>query len=174
MKKLFLLLVIGFVIYGAKEKGPEIYKKLTFEPPKQGMGIIIDSEKEIRIQNLISSNRSFSDLSDPGTVTIVFVNSNACSHCQGLRNKIDQLKSFRSDVVVHTVKHLFVPPKFRDNTEKQKFDQKSNGLNSQLDIAGPGHIEIYNPDQQLMARDEPKTRDGKIYLDRWLEYERNK
>jgi len=172
MKKLLLVLIVGLVVYVGKEKGPALYKELTFEVPKKGMGVITQSEKSIRIEHLVSKKAKLSGLAQPGVVTIVFVNSSSCSSCSAIRNKINKLKAFRSDIVVHTVKHIYVPKKFSSNKEKAEFNKRVAQINNALNIGGFGHIEIYNPDQELLAGGKGSSVGGLEYLNRWLEHEK--
>lgn len=172
MKKLLLVLIVGLAVYIGKEKGPELYKELSFEAPKKGMGVITQPEKSVRIEHLVSKKTKLSELAQPGAVTIVFVSSSSCTSCSSIRNKIDRLKAFRSDIIVHTVKHLYVPPKFSSNKEKAEFNRRVSQINNVLNIGGFGHIEIYNPDQKLLAGGKGSNVGGLEYLNRWLEHEK--
>jgi len=172
MKKLLLVLIIGLAVYVGKEKGPALYKELTFEAPKIGMGVITESEKSVRIEHLVSKKTKLSDLAQPGAVTIIFLSSNSCSSCSSIRNKINKLKAFRSDIIVHTIKHLYVPQKFSSKKEKAEFNQRVAQINSALNIGGFGHIEIYNPDKKLLAGGKGSNVGGLEYLNRWLEHEK--
>ena len=128
--------------------------------------------RNIEFTTLLEANRPFSELAKNGYYTVVEVYLDSCKICQRLESHYPDFLHKRRDVLVRKVHFPERGLKFSfEGSTRQEIEREATAMNARVEsyqVCGTPHIEVYDPDGQLLAGDVCGKKQGLAYLRRWI------
>jgi hypothetical protein len=146
------------------------------EPPRASMASgDIERISTHEFTDLFQNSTATSTLAVAGHYTVVEGYINTCGICRVLESKFEPFLDNRRDVVIRRV-HL--PENGFSLSSEEEFRRlalyRNHDVNLEkgtLGVCGTPHVEIYGPDQQIVATDEcsnDNDKSGLTYLNSWI------
>lgn len=162
MKKLMVIVVVAAVSFYLYTGGGS-----DFVVPQQTMsqrsaaGI-----KPIEFSTLFNQKKSFPALAHENYYTVIEVYLDSCSVCRRLESGFKPFLEQRRDVIIKKVHFPESGMNFTITSE-----QEAAEIQARIDsyqVCGTPHVEIYGPDQQIIAKDNCASKAGTQFLRRWI------
>lgn len=126
----------------------------------------------VQFTDLFAARRSFGDLALPGHYTVVEVYLDSCAICRRLETSFPAFLKARRDVVVRKVHFPEGGMQFDlQGTTREEIERSGAEMNARIkayQVCGTPHIEVYDPQGQVLARDECGKKRGLAYLRGWI------
>lgn len=128
-----------------------------------------DRIETFEIGDLFDTQTTLKSLAEPGIYTIIEIYSDHCRKCKKIEAKFPNLMAQRKDVVIKRVRTFSGSISFTSQEEQKAWMGRQNAIASFYKLRGTPHIEIYDSNGDVIARDKGGNKSGLKFLEQWLQ-----
>ena len=166
-----IVILIAYMVFfqdteGDVEEAPVVaYKHLPYAEEVKHFPI-----ESFDIEDLFDDNIKLSDLAELDHYTIVEIYSRHCSASARLVKRVRKFLEDRTDVLLKRVKTFsgFIRFPTADGMTKEQWNARWGAIREMYPFYGTPHVEIYDPNGNLIAGDHQKHKTGLKFLKSWL------
>lgn len=164
MKKLLFIIAVALIGNHFFNSNNKNFSLLPILPAVAG-----EQVEKFEISDLYDSQTTLKSLAQPGAYTVVEIYSNHCGKCKKIEAKFPNFLKQRKDVVIKRVRTFSGSISFSSQQEQEQWMERQDSMLSFYKLRGTPHIEIYDANGGVIAKDKGGNKSGLKFLEQWLQ-----